>query len=160
MPTTYTPIATQTLGSPNATVTFSSIPNTYTDLRLIIVGGFATTSAIRMRFNSDSASNYSYTRILGNGTAATSDRTNSDNAIDAGYITTDVFNNSIIDIMSYSNTSVFKQCLNRWNTTTFAVAAAALYRSTAAISTITLTSGATANWVAGSTFTLYGVKSA
>jgi hypothetical protein len=37
MPATYEPIATTTLGTAAAFITFSSIPATYTDLRLVIV---------------------------------------------------------------------------------------------------------------------------
>jgi glycosyltransferase involved in cell wall biosynthesis len=41
MPATYEPIATTTLGSAAASITFSSIPATYTDLRLVIVGNLS-----------------------------------------------------------------------------------------------------------------------
>ena len=37
MPATYEPIATTTLGSAATNITFSSIPATYTDLRLVLV---------------------------------------------------------------------------------------------------------------------------
>ena len=59
---TYEPIATQTLASAAATITFSSIAATYTDLRLIFakpIGG----SSLLLRFNSDTATNYSWTYL-------------------------------------------------------------------------------------------------
>ena len=64
MATTYTPIATTTLGSGQTSVTFSSISGTYTDLILIASAsntGGATN--IRLQFNGDTATNYSSTRI-------------------------------------------------------------------------------------------------
>jgi len=60
MPSTYTPIATNTLASVSTGVTFSSIPSTYTDLVLVInyrLDGTGTGAAGALRFNSDSGSN-------------------------------------------------------------------------------------------------------
>jgi hypothetical protein len=75
---TYTPIATQTLGSAAASVTFSSIPQGYTDLILVInYATSASTGNALLRFNSDTGSNYSETALIGNGTTATSDRESS-----------------------------------------------------------------------------------
>ena len=59
---TYALIERQTLGSATSTVTFSSIPGTYTDLIIISSALSAGTSeTIMMRFNSDSGNNYSFT---------------------------------------------------------------------------------------------------
>ena len=60
MATTYEPIATNTLGSAAANITFSSIPATYTDLRVVVVA--LTTNNnwnIELRLNSDSSTLYS-----------------------------------------------------------------------------------------------------
>ena len=72
MPTTYEPIATTTLGSAAASITFSSIPATYTDLRVVFNGTVTEVGeTLYYRFNSDSASNYSITQVYGaSGTAA------------------------------------------------------------------------------------------
>ena len=78
MPATYEKIATTTLGSAAATIDFTSIGSGYTDLRLILVGTHATGSAnVRMRFNSDTASNYSSTQLIGDGATASSTRATS-----------------------------------------------------------------------------------
>ena len=62
MASTYEPIATTTLGSAASSITFSSIPATYTDLRLVLVHTpSASTGNAQMQFNSDTATNYSYT---------------------------------------------------------------------------------------------------
>ena len=73
MPTTYEPIQSYTLGSATTGITFSSVPSTYTDLRVVLVE--ATDGAnLGIRFNSDTASNYSYTYVQGNGSTASSSR--------------------------------------------------------------------------------------
>ena len=66
---TYEPIATSTLGSAQATVTFSSIVGTYRDL-VLIINSTPTTSNVtgNMRFNSDTGVNYYMTGMRGNGT--------------------------------------------------------------------------------------------
>jgi hypothetical protein len=58
---TYEAIATQTLGSAAASVTFSSIPGTYTDLVIVCTPLRVTAGAEELvfQFNSDTGSNYS-----------------------------------------------------------------------------------------------------
>lgn len=163
---TEIPIATTTLGSANSTITFSSIPSTYTDLILVASAKNDQSGNVtfRMRFNSDSSSLYSYTRIYGDGTSAASDRT-SQTFIDIGSIggssTSSVLAPSIVNIMNYANTSTFKTSLIRWQSqgtsAAYVMGEVGLYRSTSAITTITLTA-AGANFDTGSTFTLYGIN--
>ena len=76
MTATYDPIATTTLGSAASTITFSSIPNTFTDLRLVLFGVTlnATGTYNQIRFNNDTGTNYSWTQLLGNGSAAQAQR--------------------------------------------------------------------------------------
>lgn len=111
MPATYEPIATTTSGAVS-TVTFSSIPATYTDLRL--VHSFSTSGAtFTVRFNSDTGSNYSVTLLNGNGTAATSSRLTNDTSINLGtyYDVSSSGQDFItVDIFSYL-ASVNKTCL-------------------------------------------------
>ena len=71
MAVTYTPITSNTLTSATASVTFSSISGTYTDLVLVVSAQSASTNVdLAMRFNSDSGTNYSNTRLYGTGSAA------------------------------------------------------------------------------------------
>ena len=60
---TYTPIATTTGTGSSGTITFTSIPSTYTDLRIILNGTEtnATLYEFDMRYNNDSGNNYSLT---------------------------------------------------------------------------------------------------
>jgi hypothetical protein len=166
MPTTYTPIATQTLGSATSTVTFSSIPQTYTDLVLVISGRCSSTvgnnnSAIR--FNSDSGNNYSMTRATGDGSTPGTDRVANTSYAGWAFIansSSSEFSPVIYQIQNYSNTTTNKSLIGRGNwTAQFVSATVSMWRNTAAITTIDITQTGT-NWVVGSTFTLYGIKAA
>lgn len=164
MPTTYTPIATTTLGSNTGTVTFSSISGTYTDL-VLITNVSGNDGAICIRFNSDTGSNYSNTGLRGNGTSASSTRaTNfsyiagtSNLSVTAGSLQTAIWN-----IQNYSNTTTNKTVLFRDGMATHITGATVgLWRNTAAITSVSLSPEFGANvFYTGSTFTLYGVKSA
>ena len=159
---TYEAIATQTLGSAAASVTFSSIPSTYTDLVLVMNGVFNYTNTYYvMYYNGDSTlSNYSSIGMNGDGTSALSESN--------GYIKLGFSNNAttpitaIINIQNYSNTATYKTNLIRFsNTANFgSYAAVGLWRNTAAINSITIYSYYGGMFNAGSTFTLYGIKSA
>ena len=72
---TYDAIATQTLSSAAASVTFSSIAGTYTDLVLVTSIRKSTTGvSAYLRANNDSGTNYSTTYLYGSGTSAISTR--------------------------------------------------------------------------------------
>ena len=163
MPSTYTPIATTTLGSAQATHTFSSIAGTYTDLVVVFNGSASTGSPVAwLRFNSDSGSNYSGTTLSGSGSAASSGRdTNVVQMYLSGADTLSTgMSQLIINVQNYSNTTTNKTVLARsGNAANGTSAFVGLWRSTSAITSITLglTSG---NYATGSTFTLYGIKAA
>lgn len=159
MPTTYEPIATTTLSSAQTSVTFSSISGSFTDL-VLVWAGTSGGNDIRLRFNSDTGTNYSYTRIFGDGSAVYSDRdTNQTNApATLGGMTN---GNSIVYLNNYSNTTTFKTAMARANNTQGGYVGVwfNLWRSTSAITTITaLVLAGTIS--SGTTFTLYGIKAA
>jgi hypothetical protein len=168
MATTYIPLATQTLATASASVTFSSIPQTYTDLVVVAnLGKSLTGSAVEFRFNSDSGSNYSITELYGNGTSAASARVSSSAYGQVAYDVvpgSDITSNFVFNVMNYANTAVNKTTLSRNDSmaTTYSGAAAivGLWRSTAAINSITFTSSGGATFTTGSTFNLYGIASA
>jgi hypothetical protein len=159
MPATYEPIATTTLGSAQASYTFSSIPATYTDL-VVVFNGAVTTGAVSvgLNFNGDTGTNYSMTYLYGSGTAASSGRTSSS----ANIYTMDLSTSNatlICQVQNYSNTTTYKTSLQRGNAASNAVTATVgLWRNTAAISSLTLSNANT--FIIGSTFTLYGIKAA
>jgi hypothetical protein len=164
MPSTYEPIATQTLGSAAASVTFSSIPATYTDLIIVTQAISASADDVGIRFNSDSGTNYSQTWLSGNGSSAFSGRYSSSTSVYLdiyGSMGTTLFNNANVQIMNYANTTTNKTFLSRSNRAGAGVdAIVGLWRNTAAITTIVLAPTSGVNFSTGSTFTLYGIKAA
>ena len=161
MTATYEPISTQTLGTAVPTVTFSSIPATYTDLVLVIGYGVHSTGGelVNMRFNSDTTTNYSNTRIANGGGGFSSFRDSNASSINIGviYATSDPLA-MIVHIFNYTNSTTNKTVLARSNTTQNVTTTVGLWRATPqAITSIDLllTGG---NYGVGSTFTLYGIK--
>lgn len=163
MAKTYEPIATTTLGSSGTTVTFSSIPGTYTDLRIIGDASYATGGVDNadMRFNSDSGSNYSWTTIIGDGTSATSSRFSGYTSAYFWQLPTTAGGRAMItvDILSYANTNVFKTFLSSSAAGGYRVSRwVGLWRSTSAITSVSIIGQA--SFSSGSTFSLYGIKAA
>lgn len=160
MTVTYSQIATQTLGSAAATVTFSSISGSYTDLILVSNPKMTTAGTyFIVTYNSDTGSNYSQTRLRGSGTAASSARDTNVTGIDIQYQdnNTDT-GTSILQLFNYANTTTNKTALVRDNFASYGVfARVALWRSTSAITSITLTMSSS-TFASGSTFSLYGIK--
>lgn len=174
MPSTYTPIASTTLSTSANSVAFSSIPSTYTDLLLSVsfteTGGATNTNGYFV-FNTDtynSNTNYSYTRLEGNGSTASSARASSLGAMYWGYDTNGaVFTNTLIHVANYANTNINKAILMRQSNSSFGTfAQAGSWRNTSAVNAVTFYGSdqvgvPTADpFSAGSTFTLYGIKAA
>jgi hypothetical protein len=168
---TYTPIATQTLGSAVATVTFSSIPSTYTDLVIIVNTGFVDASLdnqFEARFNGDTGSNYSVTSLSGDGSSASSNRQSNNTYAEMfkRISRVSLTSNIILQIQNYSNTTTYKTMLARVNAPDSASFPGTnvnvnLWRSTAAINSIAFANYAGGNtFRIGSTFTLYGIAAA
>ena len=159
---TYTPIATTTLGSAQATVTFSSISGSYTDLILVmsVKNSLGSYYDNLLQFNGDTGSNYSWTRLRGNGTTADSTRGSNQTSIQVGWGGADYVPN-IVQIQNYSNATTYKSVLSRQNDAAANVAAyVGLWRNTAAINQITINAYSGSNLSSGSTFTLYGITAA
>jgi hypothetical protein len=163
MPATYDPIATQTLGSSAATVTFSSIPGTYTDLVLVCRQATNTDGNTQLRFNGDSGTNYSSTFLRGNGSTASAARDGNQSQMNLesfGFPTSAFGAVTIANIMNYSNSTSNKATLSRGSNSNTGVSAVAhLWRNTAAITSITILTNAS-TFSAGSVFTIYGIKAA
>ena len=160
---TYTPIATTT-SSGSGNITFSSIPNTYTDLVLIIANQTLSSAgdAVRMQYNGDTGSNYSNTNLTGNGSSAISYRESNVSSIRVSGIAVGVSTSTpattIIQIQNYSNTTTYKTDISRFSDAGTEVGAVVgLWRSTAAINSITLSS---AYMTSGVVYSLYGIKAA
>jgi hypothetical protein len=163
MPNTYTELDKITLSSAAASATFSSISSSYTDLVIIATGTASALSNLSLRFNGDTASNYSRTSLYGNGSSATSYRVSNYSGIPLGDFDTSQIATHIINIQNYSNATTNKTVIARWNNNagTYASlgATASLWRSTAAITSVTLYSDG-GNLSSGCVFSLYGIAAA
>ena len=163
MPITYEPIATTTLVSAGS-ISFTSIPATYTDIRLVLVAFASSNLNFDIRFNNDSSALYSQTDLYGNGTTASSGRQSGNTQISmtayANFGT--VPHLTTLDLFSYAGstnkTSLITQSNDR-NGTGYVGRTVALYRSTSAINRLDVIAGAP-TFSAGTIATLYGIKNA
>lgn len=172
MANTYTLIASNTLSSSAASVTFSAIPGTYTDLVLRISArnndtGNATGN-IQMTLNgTPSGTAHSFTYLAGTGAAVSSARGSSSSfinifrGIDGPSATASTFSSVEIYIPSYlvsQNKPIGAFAVNENNSTTaYMSTVAGLWSSTSAITSIHLESSS-GSFVSGSSFFLYGIK--
>lgn len=159
---TYVPIATQTLSGSTNTVTFSSIPSGYTDLKLVSSGGSgAVGQSLLINFNGDSGANYSFTMMYVNGTSAGSIVSINQGSINiSGYFgllhSPMTF---LMDVFSYTG-STYKTILtqffddNNGGGQDSVAATVGLWKSSSAITSLTINSN---GLFAGTTFTLWGI---
>ena len=160
MAATYTPIASITLGATATSVTFSSIPQTYTDLILVTNVASTGTADMDIRVNSDTGSNYGWTALSGSGSAAVNARGSNDSKFRAdqyGIITTAFNQMNIVQFMNYSNSTTYKTFISRAsNASSGTDLTVGTWRSTSAITTITVIN----TLITGSTLNLYGILGA
>lgn len=166
----YESIATISVGSSTSSVSFTSIPQTYTHLQIRWIARgtwtlYTTTDAVFYRFNSDSGSNYTAHGVQGNGSSASA----------YGYTGTDeffnytagagagsnVFGAGVTDILDYTNTNKYKTVRSFGgddnNGSGIVSLGSSLWRNTAAITDIYLYMNQ--NIAQYSHFALYGIKS-
>jgi hypothetical protein len=166
MPLTYEPIATTTLVSTSTSILFSSIPNTYTDLRVVVRGIPTAGENPRIRYNA-SGGPYGYVRLTGNGTTITSffeiNRNSLGLANDGATPSTTLPLFSSIDVFSYAG--------NKYKTAQISTSQDAngsglverrvgVWENTAAITSVTLFFLSGGSWNIGTTATIYGIKAA
>jgi hypothetical protein len=161
----YESIATVTVGSGGtSTVSFTSIPNTYTHLQIRATAQ-ASASDIFMRFNSDTTTSYAKHYLYGNGSTATANGYNNQDLISFAYTTASgsVFSGNVCDILDYANTNKNKtvRVLNGWdsNGSGGIILWSGAWFKTDAITSISIfpPSSVIAQY---SHFALYGIKSA
>lgn len=155
-PAAFELISTQVLSSANSTVTFSSIVGTYKHLQIRSV--YTGTNGQVVRFNSDSGSNYSLHRIVGDGSSVYPVGQSSVTQIYAGFNTTTAAVN-VIDVFDYSSTSKYKTIkVLAGDTSNGVFLGGGAWYSTSAITSVTLFNASSQNFPIGSRFSLYGVK--
>jgi hypothetical protein len=167
-------IATVSVGSGGqSTITFSSIPSTYKHLQIrglsrTTYSGGTDGDYLKIRFNGDSAANYSVHSLRGNGASAYALGYASQNEgwigrSGATGLSSNIFGAFITDILDYTSTSKNKTIRNLGgydaNGSGIVELDSALWFTTpAAITSITLNSGSGTGFEQYSTFALYGIK--
>lgn len=161
---TYAQIATVS-PSGTATVDFTSIPTTYTDLVLVMSGSMASAANLFIRVGNgsiDTGSNYSLTSMITGSSAAVSQRQSSQaqyQVTDGTFFNTSEQSNILVSFQDYSNTTTNKTWLSRANSVGIGLnGAVGLWRSTSAINTIRFY--ASQNFNSGTKVTLYGIEAA
>jgi hypothetical protein len=165
---TYVLLNQITLAATSSSVTFSNIPQGYGDLVLIVNGrGDYSVNAfesLQCRLNSDSGSNYSYVIMsyqagssystAGTATSLWFGRLPNANGGNTN------FGTNVVNIMDYSATDKHKTSISRSSNVQENLAPSAdasRWANTAAVTSLTLTTGQSANFVVDSTFSLYGI---
>jgi hypothetical protein len=100
MATTYEPIATATATGSQITITFSSIPATYTDIVAIVAGNTGGSTA-SFKLNNDSTAVYSRTVLRADGTTASSFRQTANTAMTIDGSVSTPSQNAIIHLINY-----------------------------------------------------------
>jgi hypothetical protein len=174
LPTSYEPIAVATAPSGGlASVTFGSIPQTYTHLHIRITGKDNRSTFrdfVGINFNSDTGNNYAGHAIGGDGANASAGNYSSFNEIQFLGVSGATANNangfgvSIFDILDYQNTNKFKTIrgLGGYDDNGQGVVQlhSGLWQNTNAITRIDITPGTGNLFSQYSSFALYGIKGA
>jgi hypothetical protein len=166
------PIAQATSSGSTSQLLFSNIPQTYQDL--ILVGSTRTAAAVTVAsvyilINNNQATNRSVTVLSGNGSAASSSRFSGSTFMFSATLpgassTANIFNAFNAHILNYTNTTIFKTVLTRnasdLNGSGVTELTANLLQSTSAVTSINVINDGFNNFAAGSTVTLYGIRTA
>jgi hypothetical protein len=158
---TYTLIAHQELGSAQGSIVFNSIPQIFTDLKLVISdrsNRAATNDAILINLNGTSSSGR---RLFGTGTTVVS-------TADTGVLNTadtstaNTFSNIEVYILNYSVTTRNKSwsadgVTENNGTNAYPSIVAGLYASNSAVTSITLVNETGTAFLQNSSATLYGI---
>jgi hypothetical protein len=173
MPETYVPITTTTFGSTTASVTFSSLPTTFSDLVVVANGKTQSSSSslndIGVRFNGDTGSNYTTIKTFSLSYSSLTVSTNINGTAIETYMdcspTVDNLGSSFkLDIFDYNTTYSYKNIINRaaamTQTDKGVFLTASTWKSTAAITSITIFPTSGSGFYAGTYIALYGIKRA
>ena len=173
----YDSLASTTLSSTTSTITFSGIPSGYKHLQLRWIAqtnrGTYGFDDLWVRFNGDSSALYSTHILYGNGASAATGADSSatyTNIINSAGTTTSGswWGTAILDVLDYGSSSKFKtmRALNGIDLNGNAIGglngrvnlASGSYQSLNPVTSITITSGASASFLSNTSFALYGIK--
>ena len=163
MPTaTYEPITTVTATGGSSILVMSSIPQTYTDLVLVVNGDIDVDDEFRLRFNSDAGSNYRVLFLYASSGGVSSSEYVATNYVQLGGLFTSgtATGSNMINIFNYSNTTINKTVVNTSNSGNYTQFRNNTWRSTSAITQIDAYTASGGIFSNPTTFTLYGIKAA
>lgn len=162
MTATYIALANTTVTGTPSSVTFGSIPNTYTDLVLVMETITSTAATKLIRFNADSGANYEFMRFSGNGTAGSQAENNNGTSALPSAIATDTSTGRLftrVNVMGYCRTGKTRSGLINNGRAGSAIDMTGFrWNNTNAITSIAI-SLSTGTFTAGSTLALYGIVS-
>lgn len=165
MPLQLYKIASVELASAAASINFTSIPQGYTDLKVVVSARLSSGNGFMLLdFNGLSTANFSHKVLEGNGSSIysfTSGNTNYATGLVGGGDTANTFTNVEFYIPNYTgsnNKSVNIDGVTENNgTTAYADLVAMLWSNTAAISQFKLTTSSAVNFATNTTATIYGI---
>tara|TARA_R110000822_G_scaffold262351_2_gene386738 strand:- start:1673 stop:2173 length:501 start_codon:yes stop_codon:yes gene_type:complete len=166
MPATYEKIATTTLGSTATSFSFSSIPATYTDLRLVMVSILQTSLCIPgIRFNGLTTNIMSQVDLYGDGTTAGASSNTSTSRVLFGVAAQTTSDPAFFacDIFSYAGSTNKTLLVDGYvdrNGSGYVSRSVGLWRNTSAITSLTILEVFGNGFAVGTTATLYGIKAA
>ncbi len=148
----------------SGTITFSSIPSTYKHLQIRLTNKNTNNAydVLYLRFNGDSATNYSYHTLYGSGTSVASSSGSSTTfaRLTGGNGTVDGYTASVVDVLDYGNTSknTTVRVLDGYSGASPRIfIQSGAWRNTAAVTSISITDS-DSNFTTASRFSLYGIK--
>jgi hypothetical protein len=172
----YESIASASGTGSSGTITFSSIPSTYTSLQVRAISKTSTAvdgvNSSLIRLNGDSGTNYAYHALYGDGTTASAQGVATQNSgaiyyssVLSGTNNTNMVGTLILDLHDYASTSRYKTLRTlgggetNGNGTSYVALTSSLWQSTAAVSSISFIT-VSGNWTTQTQFALYGIKGA
>jgi hypothetical protein len=164
----YDSIATTTLATTASSITFSSIPATYTHLQIRLSAASSTSQDIFFQLNGDTGNNYTRHYMYGSGSGVAAGNTVPINSGSLGYISantdTNIFGTAVFDLLDYANTNKYKtsRSLTGYdnNGGGLLVLYSGLWQNTAAVTSISLFPNNSGLFQTYTKAALYGIKGA
>ena len=168
LPASFDYIASTTVGAGGiGTITFNSIPQTYKHLQIRgyhKLTGVSYEGYTRVRFNNDTATNYSQKQWYANtNNALTTNTYTSETSTTGAWIGDSMWSSGVTDILDYTNTNK-KRNTRTWSggylttSTGYAVFPVGQWNSTSAISRIDIIAPNSGNFAQYTVIALYGLK--
>jgi hypothetical protein len=163
-------LATVSLTSTASSIVFSDIPANYTHLQIRGIGravNSVTDENLVIQLNSDTGTNYSLHNVFGTGSSTGANGSANTNVsyfcrVSGASSTANIFGVAVADILDYANTNKYKTLRSLsghdQNGSGYVSLFSGSWRSTSAVTSITIKNDSGSNIAAGSSFALYGIE--